>query len=205
MLNSKGEFLLTKRSANKGFPNMWESTGGSALSGEDSLRAALREVREETGLCLDPVKGTCILRACQADYIRDVWLFRQDFELKEVVLQPGETTDKMYANKDVVLNLYESGLLVPYDYLRKLLDFAGLENAVAIYLKKKGSENMAVRLNEDKEMVASIKEGLKRTGGYCPCRLQRTEENKCICKEFREQIADPDFKGYINENWRFGY
>ena len=44
---------------------------------------------------------------------------------------------------------------------------------------------MAVRLNEDKEMVASIKEGLKRTGGYCPCRLQRTEENKCICKEFR--------------------
>ena len=55
---------------------------------------------------------------------------------------------------------------------------------------------MAVRLNEDKEMVAAIKEGLKRTGGYCPCRLQRTEENKCICAEFRAQIEDPDFKGY---------
>ena len=57
---------------------------------------------------------------------------------------------------------------------------------------------MAVRLNEDKEIVASVKEGLKRTGGYCPCRLQRTEENKCICKEFREQIADPDFKCYCH-------
>ena len=45
---------------------------------------------------------------------------------------------------------------------------------------------MAVRLNEDQEMVKSIKEGLKRTGGYCPCRLERTEEYKCICKEFRE-------------------
>ena len=43
-----------------------------------------------------------------------------------------------------------------------------------------------------------MKEGLKRTGGYCPCRLQRTEENKCICKGFREQIADPDFKGYCH-------
>ena len=43
-----------------------------------------------------------------------------------------------------------------------------------------------VRLNDDKEMVKSIKEGLKRTGGYCPCRIQRTEENKCMCKEFRE-------------------
>lgn len=35
-----------------------------------------------------------------------------------------------------------------------------------------------VRLNDDKEMVKSIKEGLKRTGGYCPCRIQRTEENE---------------------------
>ena len=57
---------------------------------------------------------------------------------------------------------------------------------------------MAVRLNEDKEMVATIREGLKRTGGYCPCRLERTEENKCICQEFKAQIEDPDFKGYCH-------
>ena len=57
---------------------------------------------------------------------------------------------------------------------------------------------MAVRLNENKEIVKNIKEGLKMKGGYCPCRLQRTEENKCICKEFREQIADPEFEGYCH-------
>ena len=57
---------------------------------------------------------------------------------------------------------------------------------------------MAVRLNDDKEMVKSIREGLKRTGGYCPCRLERTEDNKCMCKEIREQIADPNFKGYCH-------
>ena len=65
-----------------------------------------------------------------------------------------------------------------------------------------------VRLNDDKEMVKSIKEGLKRTGGYCPCRIQRTEEKKCaivrsedtkcMCKEFREQIADPNFEGFCH-------
>ena len=64
--------------------------------------------------------------------------------------------------------------------------------------KKKEVCGMAVRLNEDKEIVERIREGLKRTGGYCPCRLQRTEENKCICKEFKEQIADPAFKGYCH-------
>lgn len=57
---------------------------------------------------------------------------------------------------------------------------------------------MKVRLNEDKEVVARIKEGLKRTGGYCPCRLARTEENKCMCEEFRNQIKDPDFEGYCH-------
>ena len=31
-----------------------------------------------------------------------------------------------------------------------------------------------VRLNEDAEVVRMVKEGLKRTGGYCPCRLERT-------------------------------
>ena len=57
---------------------------------------------------------------------------------------------------------------------------------------------MAIRLNEDAEIVAQIKEGLKRKGGYCPCRLQKTEDTKCICKEFREQIADPEFEGYCH-------
>lgn len=28
---------------------------------------------------------------------------------------------------------------------------------------------MKVRLNDDPEIVRTIREGLKRTGGYCPC------------------------------------
>ena len=57
---------------------------------------------------------------------------------------------------------------------------------------------MAVRLNENEEIVKTIKEGLKAKGGYCPCRVEKTEEFKCICKEFKEQIADPDFEGYCH-------
>ena len=57
---------------------------------------------------------------------------------------------------------------------------------------------MKVRLNENAELVASVKEGLERTGGYCPCRLEHTEENKCMCREFREQIKDENFEGYCH-------
>lgn len=57
---------------------------------------------------------------------------------------------------------------------------------------------MKVRLNTDTEIVNTIREGLKRTGGYCPCRLERTEENRCMCEEFKAQIADPDYEGYCH-------
>ena len=57
---------------------------------------------------------------------------------------------------------------------------------------------MKITLNPDKETVAVIKEGLRQRGGYCPCRLEKTEDNKCLCKEFREQIADPEFEGYCH-------
>ncbi|MBQ4119525.1 MAG: ferredoxin thioredoxin reductase catalytic beta chain [Clostridia bacterium] len=57
---------------------------------------------------------------------------------------------------------------------------------------------MKIKLNPDKEVVKAIKEGLKQKGGYCPCRYEKTEDNKCICKEFREQIADPDFEGFCH-------
>ena len=49
---------------------------------------------------------------------------------------------------------------------------------------------MKVTLNPSQEIVNTIKEGLKRTGGYCPCRLERIEDNKCMCKEFKDQITE---------------
>ncbi len=58
--------------------------------------------------------------------------------------------------------------------------------------------NKKIQFNPDKSVVNMIQEGLKKSGGYCPCRLEKTPENKCICKEFREQIKDPNFEGYCH-------
>ncbi len=55
-----------------------------------------------------------------------------------------------------------------------------------------------ITLNPDPEVVATIREGLRAKGGYCPCRMEKREEYKCMCEEFRRQIADPDFEGYCH-------
>lgn len=59
-------------------------------------------------------------------------------------------------------------------------------------------QEMKITENTDKEVVRLIREGLARTGGYCPCRLARTEENKCMCQEFRDQIKDPNYEGFCH-------
>lgn len=46
---------------------------------------------------------------------------------------------------------------------------------------------MKITINPDKEYVALIRKKLKDNDGYCPCRLTKTPETKCICKEFLEQ------------------
>ena len=57
---------------------------------------------------------------------------------------------------------------------------------------------MKITVNPDKAIADAVKEALKKTGGYCPCRRERTEDNKCMCKEFREQIKDPNFEGFCH-------
>ena len=57
---------------------------------------------------------------------------------------------------------------------------------------------MKIKVNPNQEIADMIREGLKQTGGYRPCRLERTEENKCMCEEFKAQIKDPEFEGYCH-------
>lgn len=128
MQNSRGEFLITQRSPNKGYPLMWESTGGSALTGDDSLTAALREVEEETGLQLKKENGKVLLSLKRTNDFCDVWYFRQDFDLKDVILQEGETVDKKYATAREIIAMRDQGEFVPFRYLDQLLDMIDKEN-----------------------------------------------------------------------------
>ena len=82
----------------------------------------IREVKEETGLIADPNHAKCVISFRREECFVDVWLFKQDFNLDEVVLQEGETCDKMYANAEKIRELNNSGMFVPYSYLQQLLD-----------------------------------------------------------------------------------
>lgn len=47
-----------------------------------------------------------------------------------------------------------------------------------------------VTTNPDKDLVKEIREKIKANNGHCACAITFNEDNKCICKEFRQQIDD---------------
>ena len=57
---------------------------------------------------------------------------------------------------------------------------------------------MRLTLNQDQEVVKTVREGLIAKGGYCPCRVGKKPEYKCMCEEFRAQIADENFEGFCH-------
>ena len=120
--NSKGEFLITKRAPNKGDPNMWECTCGSAVAGDDSMKAAVREAKEETGLDIKPEDGRCVFTETWGNSISDIWLFRQDFNINDVVLQENETIDAKYATMDEIGKMINSGEFIAFHYIEDFFE-----------------------------------------------------------------------------------
>ncbi len=97
--NKDGRYLITRRAPEKSAPGMWEFTGGSAIAGEDSERAALRECFEETGIDHKDSEryflGT-LTKVWQDSKswhggFCDFWLFKADFKESDIKLLDGET------------------------------------------------------------------------------------------------------------------
>ena len=73
-----------------------------------------------------------------------------------------------------------------------------ISTILSLFYNGKKGDKMKITLNPDKEIVKIVKEGLKRTGGYCPCVREQSEDTKCMCKQFKEQVADPQFEGFCH-------
>ncbi|MCL2352339.1 MAG: NUDIX domain-containing protein [Firmicutes bacterium] len=137
--NGRGEFLISKRAPDKTLPDLWHTTGGCAVTGEDGLSAALRETLEELGIALSSANG-CLFKRLRRPYwddpggfFSDVWLFRQDVDISAVVCQPEEISAAMWADKNAIKRMMDDGAFVSrkaypyidlYPYIDELFDFA---------------------------------------------------------------------------------
>lgn len=118
--NSKGEYLISQRSANRPrYPLMWECVGGSVLKGEDSLQGAIREAKEEVGVDLEPDKGHVLFTKVRKvmegkifNDIVDVWLFDYDGEVNLCDATTDEVAQVVWMNREQISDLHEQKMFV---------------------------------------------------------------------------------------------
>lgn len=46
---------------------------------------------------------------------------------------------------------------------------------------------MRIKVTYNKELEKEIRQRIKDNNGYCPCKILKNDDTKCICKEFLEQ------------------
>ncbi len=124
--NDKNEFLIAQRSPNKAHPLMWECTGGSAVLGEKSIDAAIREVKEELGIRVfkkdSKYIGSTLRYYPNCPDILDVWLFKSNVDIKKVKIQEEEVNDVMWATKDKIMELYKAGKFDANVYFKEIIN-----------------------------------------------------------------------------------
>lgn len=118
--NSKGEYLISQRSANRPtYPLLWECVGGSVLRGEDSIAGAIREVKEEVGIELSPKQGQLLftkirdkIDGVNFNDFMDVWLFHYDGEITLEHATTDEVAACRWMTKAEIKELYLQGKFV---------------------------------------------------------------------------------------------
>lgn len=111
--HTDGDYLLMHRDPSKpAFPGYLEATaGGAAQKGEDPYTAALRELREETGIVaehLEPLGNMPYMRMLCHQY-----LCVTDCDKSSITLQEGETVGYEWLSEKEFIAFIHSGNMIP--------------------------------------------------------------------------------------------
>lgn len=111
LINSKGEFWLPKRTANKRIaPNGFDySAAGHVSSGETYLEAMLKEIQEEIGLELSESDVMYVAKVGPDEnrYFREIYVYRTN---KTPQYNPEDFSSAAWMQPSAILELLDSGV-----------------------------------------------------------------------------------------------
>ena len=121
LVNDEGDLLIQRRAACVELaPNVWATTGGSALAGEDSAAACARELFEETGIKADMLNAELAFTLRREDSFCDVWLVSQNADLDHCTMQAEEVSAVKWASPEEIRSMTAQGAFWSYRYLEDL-------------------------------------------------------------------------------------
>lgn len=116
VFNAEGKMLIQKRQPFKrGWSGLWDITvGGSAVAGESSQEAIMREMREEIGLSLNLSSVRPHLTVQFNEGFDDVYLIKKDVDPSTLSLEYEEVEAVKWATLDEIFSMMDEGTFIPY-------------------------------------------------------------------------------------------
>lgn len=125
-VNAKGEYLIQRRAPTVQWnPNLWAVTGGSAITGEDALTAALRELREEIGYDAKPQELSLIACLRRSNSFCNVFSVNIDLPAEAFSLQKEEVSAVKWCDQSRLTQMLSENMLYNYGdaYFRMLFSY----------------------------------------------------------------------------------
>jgi isopentenyldiphosphate isomerase len=129
-MSSDGHILITLRDPRKeDYPLKWENTAGSAISGESSLQAAKRELKEETGIIIHEDEIILVDSNIEKTAFIGTYFVRKEKETTCIILQDMETVDYKWITFDTLIEMINDETIAKpvgdriMPYINKLKDF----------------------------------------------------------------------------------
>lgn len=156
IMNNKGQFLIQKRQPWKiGHPGMWDcAAAGSAIQGDNSIEAALRETQEEIGVQLERTDLEPLFTIKFSNGFDNILLVRKDIDIADLKLQYEEVADAKWVTEEEIRKMITNGQFVPFYYVDQL--FATIKSKIS--LKEATVEDTETLLAMQKEVFMPIYE-----------------------------------------------
>ena len=123
-INPRGELLIQQRAFDRPLaPGLWFCTGGSALRGEDTAAACVRETEEELGFTPDMENALLPVSLKEPDFFTDVYMIPTDLPLSALRLQTSEVADAKWAAVEEIDQMLAGGRFWHARYHDMLMQF----------------------------------------------------------------------------------
>lgn len=115
---------------------MWDcSVAGSAVMGDNSEKAALRETKEELGIDLDISKGEMLFTVKFSRGFDDIWLVKQNVDINDLQLQYEEVADAKWVMESEIRQLISNGEFINHEYIEKIFEIGAKQVIDGKFLK----------------------------------------------------------------------
>jgi isopentenyldiphosphate isomerase len=118
--NSDGNYLIQQRNKlDDKIPFQWATTGGAAVTGDDSIKTAIKETYEELGIKVPKEKFELLKRYyCEdgkANFITDLYIIKEDILLKDIKIDKVEVRDTAYKTMPEIKEMIKNNTFWNYE------------------------------------------------------------------------------------------